>query len=132
MTEESSTRTTRLSGELDERYENYRDELDMTDAEALRSLIRDGLAVNDAADEQRDVTALEQVMYTVSLVVVGLNFLLLPLAVAGLLSPWVATTSGFAYLVVGSSIAAAAYRGVFRFSEDAADEAPSAAREVAD
>ena len=43
MAEDSSTRTTRLSGELDERYEQYRDERDMTDAEAIRALLRSGL-----------------------------------------------------------------------------------------
>ena len=43
MAEDSSTRTTRLTGELDERYEQYRDERDMTDAEAIRALLRSGL-----------------------------------------------------------------------------------------
>lgn len=43
MSQESSTRTTRLKGELDERYEEYRDQNDMTDSEAMRSLVRKGL-----------------------------------------------------------------------------------------
>lgn len=43
---ESSTRTTRLSGELDSQYTTYRDENDMTDAEAMRSLVRSGLSQN--------------------------------------------------------------------------------------
>ena len=43
MAEDSSTRTTRLTGELDDRYEEYRDERDMTDAEAIRALLRSGL-----------------------------------------------------------------------------------------
>lgn len=43
MPADSSTRTTRLSGDLDDRYETFRDSNDMTDAEALRTLIREGL-----------------------------------------------------------------------------------------
>ena len=43
MAEDSSTRTTRLSGEMDRQYEEFRDGHDMTDAEALRTLIREGL-----------------------------------------------------------------------------------------
>lgn len=52
MAAESSTRTTRLSGDLDDRYIEYRDGNDMTDAEALRHLIRTGLeeAQKDAVD----------------------------------------------------------------------------------
>lgn len=99
---------------------------------AVRKLLRVGLEAEREDAEPVDVTALEQAMFTVASVVIGLNFLLVPLAFAGVMSPWVATTSGLAYLVLGSSIAVAADRGVFRFS-DAADEAPSAARkEVAD
>jgi hypothetical protein len=53
MAAESSTRTTRLSGDLDDRYIEYRDGNDMTDAEALRHLIRTGLEEEekDAVDK---------------------------------------------------------------------------------
>lgn len=43
MPEQSSTRGTRLKGELDEKYQDYRDGNDMTDSEALRRLVRVGL-----------------------------------------------------------------------------------------
>lgn len=41
--DESKTRTTRLKGDLDERYQSFRDRNDMTDSEAMRSLVRKGL-----------------------------------------------------------------------------------------
>lgn len=50
MPEQSSTRGTRLKGELDERYEEYRDDNDMTDSEALRSLVRAGLDAENGSD----------------------------------------------------------------------------------
>jgi hypothetical protein len=50
MTQKSSTRTTRIKGELDKKYEEYRDENDMTDSEALRSLVRAGLDAETGAD----------------------------------------------------------------------------------
>jgi hypothetical protein len=43
MPDSGSTRSTRFPEELDEDFEEYRDKRGMTNSEALRSLVRDGL-----------------------------------------------------------------------------------------
>jgi len=50
MADETPTRSTRFPRGLDDRFTNYRDERDMTNSEALRSLVRTGLE-EETADE---------------------------------------------------------------------------------
>jgi len=58
MADNTSTRTTRLSGDLDGRFVEYRDDNDMTNSEALRVLVRSGLAEanTDPLDDRPDGT----------------------------------------------------------------------------
>lgn len=56
MADNTSTRTTRLSGDLDDRFTKYRGDNDMTNSEALRVLVRSGLAEanTDPLDDRPD------------------------------------------------------------------------------
>jgi hypothetical protein len=123
MASESSTRTTRLSGELDERYEEYRDSRDMTDAEALRVLIRTGLEAEEddgptpeeIRDElreeirelsERQETRFEKAGYLTAAVVAGTS----PLAgmfLTSVFSLWVAMLLGLLTALLGLLIGTA-------------------------
>ena len=102
MAKENSTRTTRLSGELDERYEDYRDELDMTDAEALRSLIRDGLSVNEGEREgaEKRHTAIEERALSVASTIAAFVICLSVLPILQIAGPSRTATAMGALLVV--------------------------------
>ena len=52
MADSQPTRATRLPETLDERYTEFRDERGMTNSEALRALIRSGLEVETADEEE--------------------------------------------------------------------------------
>jgi hypothetical protein len=52
MADKQPTRATRLPESLDERYTDFRDGQGMTNSEALRALIRAGLEVETADDEE--------------------------------------------------------------------------------
>lgn len=58
MADSNKTRATRLPDETDENFQRYRDENDMTNSEALRSLIRAGLeeAHKDPLDDRPETT----------------------------------------------------------------------------
>ena len=58
MADSNKTRATRLPDETDENFQEYRDENDMTNSEALRSLIRAGLeeANKDPLDDRPETT----------------------------------------------------------------------------
>lgn len=76
MADSNRTHATRLPDGLEERYSSYRDERDMTDSEALRSLIRSGLDDLEAADEpswpERYAHRARQAMYITAGAVVAL------------------------------------------------------------
>jgi hypothetical protein len=54
MADSQPTRATRLPETLDERYTEFRDEQGMTNSEALRTLVRSGLEVETANEEESD------------------------------------------------------------------------------
>jgi predicted cobalt transporter CbtA len=114
-----------LSAKLDEEglYEEfveYKEERGHeSKSSAIRQLIRAGLEAERR--EAPELTEFEELMYRVASVIIGLNFLLLPLALSGLISPRVATLSGVFYIIVGFSLALATDRGLFRFGEAKAD-----------
>ena len=114
MAEESSTRTTRLSGELSKRYENYRDENDMTDAEAMRSLIRSSLDSRDSPGPADGWTVLERVLLTASSVLAAIVALLPLLYFGGILTLTTTIAAGVVYLAASGSLALAVSYGLFR------------------
>ena len=57
MADSQPTRATRLPETLDERYTEFRDERGMTNSEALRALIRSGLEVETADEEEEESEA---------------------------------------------------------------------------
>lgn len=86
MGDSNSTRTTRLSGDLDDEFVEYREDNDMTNSEALRVLVRSGLSQEAADplddrpdgllagllwDARRDI----HTFVSISLVATGLSFL---------------------------------------------------------
>jgi hypothetical protein len=56
MSETNPTRSTRLSDDLDDEFESFRDQNDMTTSEALRSLVKEGFEAkrSDPLDDRPD------------------------------------------------------------------------------
>jgi hypothetical protein len=101
MAEESTTRTTRLSGELDRRYEEYRDKYDMTDAEALRSLLRGGLDEHESDDKpQRSAT--DELLLSTASNLATITVVIALLGAAELVAPAAAALVGTVSLVVAA------------------------------
>lgn len=81
---------------------------------AVRKLLRKGLEAEAEEDQEPETTQVEQAMFSVASVVIGLNFLLVPLFLSGVISAKIAILSGIVYMLVGLIIAYAADRGFFR------------------
>ena len=114
MAKESSTRTTRLSGDLSKRYENYRDENDMTDAEAMRSLIRSSLDSRDSPGPADGWTVLERVLLTTASVLAAVALFLPLLFFTGVLGQTATVLAMAVYLTASAGLAAGVSHGLFR------------------
>ena len=69
MSESKPTRATRLHGDLDENFQEYRDERGMTTSEALRTLVRKKLVYEQGNNESSADLASQHKLPTVTMVV---------------------------------------------------------------
>jgi hypothetical protein len=102
MPKDSPTRSTRFSGNLDDKFETYRDENNLSNSEALRQLVQTGI---EAERESVWETVQQQALYAVTfaLTLASVSFFA-AVVLAGYPSPW--TVVSFAFLVGGILVAA--------------------------
>jgi hypothetical protein len=105
MPKDSPTRSTRFSGDLDDKFQTYRDENDLSNSEALRRLVQTGM---EAERESVWKTVQQQALYAVTfaLTLASVSFVSFFAAavLAGYPSPW--TVVSLAFLFGGVLVAA--------------------------
>ena len=105
MPKDSPTRSTRFSGDLDDKFETYRDENNLSNSEALRQLVQSGIeAERDSVWETVQQQALYAVTFALTLASVSFVSFFAAFALAGFPSPW--TVVSIAFLVGGILVAA--------------------------
>jgi hypothetical protein len=92
MAQDTPTRSTRFPGDLDDRFEDYRDERDMTNSEALRSLVRTGLDYENGELVERTEGTYRRAKTLIGAGLLVTGFQVLILALVGIVSffvgPW--------------------------------------------